>query len=771
VTLALPSPLVSCIMPTHNRRWFVERALGYFLRQQYVNKELIIVDDGTDPVGDLVPDNGMVRYIRVLDKAPIGAKRNLACQQARGTLIAHWDDDDWHSPHRLEYQVRALLSAGTGLCGISALLFYDPRSGQAWRYIYPPDQRPWLSGSSLLYRRDFWESHPFPDINVGEDAQFIWSAPPEQLAILPDHSFHIGIVHASNVSPKDTKDAWWHPIPIDEIRQLLGDDWAVYHAAFGQPAHPARPIAKLQKAYERACQFAASGRQDRARRLYRPLAKAAADTKLKAMVQNDLAALVAADGDTATARHGFETALATDGNCALARANLRILDTHALLGDQVGPATHTAVPLMNGACNTKTKVAILSFLFNWPSTAGGIVHTVELALFLERAGYEVAHFFARYPAWGIGRLEGTAPFAGKPICFDDSDWTVQKIQDRFRQAVDAFGPDYVIITDCWNFKPLLAEAVHQYPYILRQQALECLCPLNNLRFVMETGGQVRQCPLHQLVAPQECHRCLRERGHLSGGLHQHERALSGVGTPEYDAKLRRALSQAEAVLVHNPLTQAMLSPYVRSARVVTWGMDPARFPWPYPSDPVVQQKPRRTKLLMAGVVQEVIKGFHILHDACKRLWRKRQDFQLLATGEPPGQVDEFTQCIGWFAQERIPQCIRDADVLVMPTIAQEGLGRTTVEAMGVGRPVIASRIGGLPYTVTDGLTGLLCEPGDSRDLAEKIELLLDNPELCHRMGLAGRQQFEQDFTWPVIIDRHYRPLLRTKLHSQRGSMK
>ena len=47
------------------------------------------------------------------------------------------------------------------------------------------------------------------------------------------------------------------------------------------------------------------------------------------------------------------------------------------------------------------RVAILSFLFNWPSTGGGNHHTAELAHFLGRAGYEVKHFFARYPGWGL----------------------------------------------------------------------------------------------------------------------------------------------------------------------------------------------------------------------------------------------------------------------------------------------------------------------------------------------------------------------------------
>ena len=78
---------------------------------------------------------------------------------------------------------------------------------------------------------------------------------------------------------------------------------------------------------------------------------------------------------------------------------------------------------------------------------------------------------------------------------------------------------------------------------------------------------------------------------------------------------------------------------------------------------------------------------------------------------------------------------------------------------GLGHPVIASRIGGLPYTVTDGVTGLLFEPGDPGDLARKIAQLLDDAELRRRIGLAGRKRFEDDFVWEDVIERYFRPLL------------
>jgi O-antigen biosynthesis protein len=221
-------PLVSCIMPTYNRRSFVAHAIAYFLRQDYPNKELIIVDDGTDAIGDLVPDDERIHYIRLRVKKTVGEKRNLACERARGSIIVHWDDDDWHAPHRLSYQVGALMREGTDLCGTNTLLFYDADNGRAWQYAYPLNQRTWLVGGTLCYTRAFWSSNRFANMNVGEDSRFIWNARPGRITRLPDSTFYLGMIHQQNVSPKKTNGSYWRLYPVEEIRRILGDDWSFY---------------------------------------------------------------------------------------------------------------------------------------------------------------------------------------------------------------------------------------------------------------------------------------------------------------------------------------------------------------------------------------------------------------------------------------------------------------------------------------------------------------------------------------------------------------
>lgn len=221
-------PLVSCVMPTYNRRRFIPLAIRYFLRQDYPNRELIIVDDGTDEIRDLVPEDERLRYYRLDRKITLGAKLNMACELARGRIIAHWDDDDWYAPHRLSYQVRAILTNHTELCGINKLWYMDLRNGDAFRYVYPTDQRMWLLGSILCYTKDLWARNRFREIDVGMDGLFVWATPRERITLLADTEFAVFTIHDHNVSPKRPQGERWHRCSAEEIRRVLGPDWRFY---------------------------------------------------------------------------------------------------------------------------------------------------------------------------------------------------------------------------------------------------------------------------------------------------------------------------------------------------------------------------------------------------------------------------------------------------------------------------------------------------------------------------------------------------------------
>ena len=241
-------PLVSCIMPTANRRRFVPDAIRLFQRQDYANKELVILDDGADSVEDLVPNDPQIRYIRQTGKRTLGTKRNECVQAAHGDLILHWDDDDWYAPHRIQVQVEAL-QGGYDVCGTNTLLFLDIRDGRAWKYEYPARSRFWLSGSTLAYTRRYWSAHPFPDINVGEDTRFVWSGTPKQMKQLERCDIHVGIIHDHNTSPKQTRGRYWQPYPVEEIQQLLGADWQTFGVIMSPGRVEATPPAPVRNIF------------------------------------------------------------------------------------------------------------------------------------------------------------------------------------------------------------------------------------------------------------------------------------------------------------------------------------------------------------------------------------------------------------------------------------------------------------------------------------------------------------------------------------------
>lgn len=220
-------PIVSCIMPTYNRRKFVLRSIVYFKRQDYSNRELIILDDGTDTIEDLVLGDPKIRYYRIKGKHTVGYKRNLACQKAMGQVILHWDDDDWASNWRLSYQVGSLISSQSEICGLDRLLFYDIDSAQAWEYVYKGKGN-WVCGGTLCYTKDFWCCNPFPDLDIGEDNHFVLNNPSARVLRLVNNHFYLGLIHGGNTSRKNTFGNYWSPASMDTIHKILRADMGFY---------------------------------------------------------------------------------------------------------------------------------------------------------------------------------------------------------------------------------------------------------------------------------------------------------------------------------------------------------------------------------------------------------------------------------------------------------------------------------------------------------------------------------------------------------------
>jgi len=218
-----PKPLVSCIMPTYNRAHVVAKAIDQFLAQTYPNKELIILDDSDQSIEALIPDREEIQYIRLEQKRVLGEKRNLACECAKGTYIVHWDDDDWYAKDWLEHQVATLGQPGVDVTGLCNPYFFDPLHNQAWQYLYPPYERPWVHGATLGYSKSFWEKNPFPALRIGEDSQFLWSHKTKHIQAHEHVHSYVGRIHLHNTSPKQTEGVRWRAVPKEEWETLQKD--------------------------------------------------------------------------------------------------------------------------------------------------------------------------------------------------------------------------------------------------------------------------------------------------------------------------------------------------------------------------------------------------------------------------------------------------------------------------------------------------------------------------------------------------------------------
>lgn len=181
--------------------------------------------------------------------------------------------------------------------------------------------------------------------------------------------------------------------------------------------------------------------------------------------------------------------------------------------------------------------------------------------------------------------------------------------------------------------------------------------------------------------------------------------------------------------------------------------------------PWVEQLPREDYLLFVGGFRRV-KGIEVLLRAYAGL-RDAPPLVVIGytTPEPGGAIDfppSVTVLQNW-PNDAIQWAWRRSLMCLVPSIWPEPFGIVALEAMAAGRPVVASRIGGLADLVADGETGLLVPPGDPDALRAAIERLLANPTLRDAMGAAGMRRLGKFKAKAVVtrIEGVYRDVVRS----------
>lgn len=168
-------PFVSVCTPTYNRRLFIPFLIRAFEKQTYPRHlmEWIIIDDGTDPVEDLFKDVSGVKYFYYSEKMPIGKKRNIMHQKAKGEIIVYMDDDDYYPPERINHAVNRLRSNHRVMCsGSSRLLLYFKHLQKIYEFgPYGPNH---ATAGTFAFKRELLNDTRYDDdAELAEEKRFL----------------------------------------------------------------------------------------------------------------------------------------------------------------------------------------------------------------------------------------------------------------------------------------------------------------------------------------------------------------------------------------------------------------------------------------------------------------------------------------------------------------------------------------------------------------------------------------------------------------------
>ena len=182
-----PQPFVSVCTPTFNRRPFIETMFQCFRNQTYPKSriEWIIVDDGTDKIGDLVAKSNIpqIQYFPIDNKMNLGAKRNYMHEKAKGSFIVYMDDDDYYPPERISHAVEMLQQNPKALCAGASELYiffkhinkmiqcgpYGPNHATAGTFAFRREllaQTQYDADASLAEEKSFLKNYTIPFVQL-----------------------------------------------------------------------------------------------------------------------------------------------------------------------------------------------------------------------------------------------------------------------------------------------------------------------------------------------------------------------------------------------------------------------------------------------------------------------------------------------------------------------------------------------------------------------------------------------------------------------------
>jgi glycosyltransferase involved in cell wall biosynthesis len=260
-------------------------------------------------------------------------------------------------------------------------------------------------------------------------------------------------------------------------------------------------------------------------------------------------------------------------------------------------------------------------------------------------------------------------------------------------------------------------------------------------------------------------------------------------TPGQQAVQRHVCRLADCVLVNADAVKSWLVAQGYDPEkivVIRNGVDLRCFDHPPDTERIRRELgvPAAAPLVAVASRLNQLKGIDHFLEAAGIVGRCVPDVRFLVIGEPGPGDREYLDLLKRLAERQgirdrvvftglrtdVPSLLACATVSVMPSL-NEALPNVVLESMAAATPVVATRVGGTPEAIQDGVTGMLVPPGDSPALARAILRLLADPEFAERLGRDGRQLVQRQFSMDAMVqatERLYHSLLENRRRAPIG---
>jgi len=223
------------------------------------------------------------------------------------------------------------------------------------------------------------------------------------------------------------------------------------------------------------------------------------------------------------------------------------------------------------------------------------------------------------------------------------------------------------------------------------------------------------------------------------------------------------VKHASAVIALNPeevKTLQKLKVKQEKIQIIPNAIDSTKFR-PINSDIIRQKYGLEGTIILFVGSSSLHKGVHILFKSVTNILKSYSNLYLIFVGKVHAndiinfvkeyKINNNVLFLGHISPDEMPYFYSSADIFVLPSFS-EGMPTALLEAMACGLPSIGTNVGGIKEVIEDMKTGILVDPGNSDQLAEKIKLLLSDENLRRRLGENGRKKVLKNYTWEKVTD-------------------